>query len=309
MAPGQSLRAANGSAVVGSAGTARQPPSAAAMGRDALLDAAAFQDHITRSMFGGSSLALSSQLASRRGEGGRGAGGAAPQGHRALGTPAQGHRPVGPPTAAVSSTSTARTVGGRVVSPAAASSSRMAGHTTVPLATSMHRPASVPVGQAAVVARPAASATASGVVGKSTGQAAVAAAETKWACERCGELNPSGSDACTGCAAPAPAPLAATRRAPLTLAQQRGLVPAPPPLLTAAEWVDVEARAAARYAGVGAAPTTAVRGAPPLPAGAAIGSREPEGCSICLDGFGLRQAVLLSCSHVFHRACMASLER
>ncbi|KAL8602806.1 hypothetical protein ACOMHN_061040 [Nucella lapillus] len=71
---------------------------------------------------------------------------------------------------------------------------------------------------------------------------------------------------------------------PLTLAQKLGLVDAPMQHLSESEWGQVKAKSNARD-----------------------DSREP--CVICKEDFGLQQQVLLSCSHVFHRACLQAFER
>ncbi|GAX79225.1 hypothetical protein CEUSTIGMA_g6665.t1 [Chlamydomonas eustigma] len=72
--------------------------------------------------------------------------------------------------------------------------------------------------------------------------------------------------------------------ADLTLAQHLGLIPRPPPLLTEAEWDEVHLKARLRqdYA---------------------------QQCPICREEFKNDPQVLLSCTHVFHRACLASYER
>ncbi|KAK7093165.1 hypothetical protein V1264_008807 [Littorina saxatilis] len=71
---------------------------------------------------------------------------------------------------------------------------------------------------------------------------------------------------------------------PLTLAQKLGLVDAPGQHLSEAEWTNAKAKSNARD-----------------------DSKEP--CVICKEDFGLQQQVLLSCSHVFHRACLQAFER
>ncbi|XP_076455589.1 RING finger protein 32-like [Babylonia areolata] len=71
---------------------------------------------------------------------------------------------------------------------------------------------------------------------------------------------------------------------PLTLAQKLGLVEAPMQHLSENEWGSVKAKSNARD-----------------------DSKEP--CVICKEDFGLQQQVLLSCSHVFHRACLQAFER
>ncbi|XP_053714346.1 RING finger protein 32 isoform X1 [Synchiropus splendidus] len=71
---------------------------------------------------------------------------------------------------------------------------------------------------------------------------------------------------------------------PLTLAQRVGLVPAPPERLSEDEWSQVKSRS--------------------------VQERESEHpCAICKEAFHLQPQVLLSCSHVFHRACLQSFER
>ncbi|XP_036451918.1 RING finger protein 32 [Colossoma macropomum] len=71
---------------------------------------------------------------------------------------------------------------------------------------------------------------------------------------------------------------------PLTLAQRLGLVAAPARRLTAEEWTEVKSRS--------------------LQEG---DSTQP--CVICTEEFRLLPQVLLSCSHVFHKACLKSFER
>ncbi|CAM9582424.1 unnamed protein product [Ectocarpus sp. 4 AP-2014] len=74
------------------------------------------------------------------------------------------------------------------------------------------------------------------------------------------------------------------RRAAMTLAQIRGLEKPPEPKLTPGEWRAVEAKALAR--GDEAAP-----------------------CPICRESFRGERQVILSCSHVFHKACLLSFEK
>ncbi|BFZ22272.1 hypothetical protein BsWGS_25312 [Bradybaena similaris] len=71
---------------------------------------------------------------------------------------------------------------------------------------------------------------------------------------------------------------------PLTLAQKYGLVYAPKPLLSEQDWAHVKAKSNQRD-----------------------DSQEP--CVICKEDFGVHEQVLLSCTHVFHRACLQALER
>ncbi|XP_059901723.1 RING finger protein 32 [Gadus macrocephalus] len=70
----------------------------------------------------------------------------------------------------------------------------------------------------------------------------------------------------------------------LTLAQRLGLVAAPAQRLTGSEWSAVKSRCVRQ--GDSASP-----------------------CAICREEFCLQPQVLLSCSHVFHRACLQSYER
>ncbi|XP_061521734.1 RING finger protein 32 [Phycodurus eques] len=71
---------------------------------------------------------------------------------------------------------------------------------------------------------------------------------------------------------------------PLTLAQRMGLVASPPERLSEDEWTLVKARS--------------------------VQQRESEQpCAICREPFCLQPQVLLSCSHVFHRACLQAFER
>ncbi|XP_037372322.1 RING finger protein 32 isoform X2 [Talpa occidentalis] len=97
----------------------------------------------------------------------------------------------------------------------------------------------------------------------------------------------------SGLPKPAPSPRAegpereyvlGPRRPPLTLAQRLGLLDAPPSPLSAAEWDEAKQRSARRG-----------------------DSLQP--CPVCREDFELRPQVLLSCSHVFHRACLQAVER
>ncbi|XP_041670488.1 RING finger protein 32 isoform X5 [Cheilinus undulatus] len=71
---------------------------------------------------------------------------------------------------------------------------------------------------------------------------------------------------------------------PLTLAQKLGLVASPGERLTEDEWMQVKARSV--HQGESAQP-----------------------CAICREEFQLQPQVLLSCSHVFHQACLQAFER
>ncbi|XP_004620226.2 RING finger protein 32 [Sorex araneus] len=70
----------------------------------------------------------------------------------------------------------------------------------------------------------------------------------------------------------------------LSLAQKLGLLPPPPPPLSPAGWERVKQRSVAEG-----------------------DSGRP--CPICREEFELKPQVLLSCSHVFHRACLQSFEK
>ncbi|XP_019739318.1 RING finger protein 32 [Hippocampus comes] len=71
---------------------------------------------------------------------------------------------------------------------------------------------------------------------------------------------------------------------PPTLAQRMGLVALPPERLSEDEWTLVKARS--------------------------VQQRESEQpCAICREAFCLKPQVLLSCSHVFHKACLQAFER
>ncbi|XP_049641256.1 RING finger protein 32 [Suncus etruscus] len=74
------------------------------------------------------------------------------------------------------------------------------------------------------------------------------------------------------------------RRPPLSLAQKLGLLSPPPPPLSPASWEQVKQR-------------SVVEG----------DSKRP--CPICREEFELKPQVLLSCSHVFHRACLQAFEK
>eukprot|EP00079_Xenopus_tropicalis_P027008 XP_012821136.1 PREDICTED: RING finger protein 32 [Xenopus tropicalis] len=71
---------------------------------------------------------------------------------------------------------------------------------------------------------------------------------------------------------------------PLTLAQKLGIVGAPALPLTHEEWIKVKQRSVDQG-----------------------DSLQP--CVICKEEFGIHPQVLLSCSHVFHRACLEAFER
>ena len=106
-----------------------------------------------------------------------------------------------------------------------------------------------------------------------------------WTCDRC-TLRNSGPR-CAACFAAPPVPVGEDElnpaREPLTLAQRMHLVPRPPEPLTDDAWNAIEERSKARG-----------------------DSKEP--CPICLAPFGSEKQVILSCSHVYHLACLRSFE-
>ncbi|XP_077480207.1 RING finger protein 32 [Stigmatopora argus] len=71
---------------------------------------------------------------------------------------------------------------------------------------------------------------------------------------------------------------------PPTLAQRMGLVALPPERLSEAEWTTVKVRSVQQQE-----------------------SQQP--CAICREPFRLQPQVLLSCSHVLHKACLQAFER
>ncbi|XP_070709447.1 RING finger protein 32 [Pempheris klunzingeri] len=71
---------------------------------------------------------------------------------------------------------------------------------------------------------------------------------------------------------------------PLTLAQKMGLVASPAARLTEDDWTRVKARSVQQ-------------------------GESAQPCAICREEFRLQPQVLLSCSHVFHRACLQAFER
>ncbi|XP_010366459.1 RING finger protein 32 [Rhinopithecus roxellana] len=71
---------------------------------------------------------------------------------------------------------------------------------------------------------------------------------------------------------------------PLTLAQKLGLIGPPPPPLSSDDWEKVKQRSLLQGDSV-------------------------QPCPICKEEFELRPQVLLSCSHVFHRACLQAFEK
>ncbi|KAG6976503.1 hypothetical protein JG688_00001305 [Phytophthora aleatoria] len=110
-----------------------------------------------------------------------------------------------------------------------------------------------------------------------------------WVCETCTFENDkrprsssSGreSDRCSACGMQRSQQLGPR----LTLAQKRGLVSRPRPKLTRDEWEHCEQQAQARG-----------------------DTKHP--CSICRAPFGVKEHVILSCSHMFHLDCITSFER
>ncbi|OQR93571.1 hypothetical protein ACHHYP_20098 [Achlya hypogyna] len=100
-----------------------------------------------------------------------------------------------------------------------------------------------------------------------------------WVCDSCTLENDDDAGRCSACGSFKPNN---ARRARPTLAQKIGLVPGPPPKLSRNQWEDCEEAAEAR--------------------GDAL-------CSICREPFGVAAKVILSCSHLFHHACLSSFER
>jgi hypothetical protein len=70
----------------------------------------------------------------------------------------------------------------------------------------------------------------------------------------------------------------------MTLAQKLGLVAPPPARLTQVEWQEAAQKARHR-------------------------DDSTSECAICREAFKAEGQVILSCSHVFHKACLASFER
>lgn len=107
--------------------------------------------------------------------------------------------------------------------------------------------------------------------------------EGAWTCESCLSLNEKGLEECSACHSTRSKVLCGKPEL-LTLAQMRGLEPLPPARLSVDEWAAVEEKAVAR--GDAAQP-----------------------CPICQEHFKGEEQVILSCSHLFHKACLASFER
>ncbi|GMH87504.1 hypothetical protein TrVE_jg11599 [Triparma verrucosa] len=145
--------------------------------------------------------------------------------------------------------------------------------------TRSHRRGRAPTGPAAF-----GGANATGGGGGGGGEAA----RDAWSCSSCTLVNACGTSRCEACGAPY-ARNDNTGEMPaehgrLSLAQLRGLAPLPPKKLTEEEWVGVETEALLRGDVTGC-------------------------CSICMEELGTSDQVILSCSHTFHAACIASFER
>jgi hypothetical protein len=100
-------------------------------------------------------------------------------------------------------------------------------------------------------------------------------------CDCCQELNNISETVCLSCGYF----LASMTIIPETLAQRRGLIEPTPqiPSVSAAEWESLERT---------------------------LKSRKLDAfCPICMEAFRDGSEVLLSCSHIFHRACLTSFEK
>jgi len=104
-----------------------------------------------------------------------------------------------------------------------------------------------------------------------------------WQCEACGALSDAALRSCSKCTAARPETRSLLAPKP-SLAEARGLVPAPAARLTNEKWDELELQARQRGA-----------------------ASEP--CPVCLEALGMREQALLSCGHLFHRACIDSFER
>lgn len=99
-------------------------------------------------------------------------------------------------------------------------------------------------------------------------------------CASCSQLNPGRALTCTSCGYFLSGP---PRPPPLSMAQKRGLLPIPAPIspVRQSAWQNIESRLIERGEGH---------------------------CPICMEGFKGGGEVLLSCSHLFHLACLTSFE-
>lgn len=107
-------------------------------------------------------------------------------------------------------------------------------------------------------------------------------ADSRKVCECCRSLNAATVDVCASCGYY----LSGVPEIQETLAQKRGIAPpaAKVVTLTPSEWSAIECNIRQRS--------------------------DPESCCpICMDGFNQGHEVLLSCSHMFHRSCLASFEK
>lgn len=99
-------------------------------------------------------------------------------------------------------------------------------------------------------------------------------------CAACDSLNDASSNICTACGYF----LYSARQQSTTLAQRMGLTEAPiqTQVVTISEWEEIERK---------------------------VAERDEAYCPICMIGFNQGSEIVLSCSHVFHRACIASFEK
>lgn len=104
----------------------------------------------------------------------------------------------------------------------------------------------------------------------------------KWECDSCRSSNTASASQCSMCGRDRSLEKMSSKGTELTLAQARGLVPGPAPSLSDFEWGGIEARLHARGGDI---------------------------CPICMDALGMREAVMTSCTHLFHKACLDSLDR
>lgn len=98
-------------------------------------------------------------------------------------------------------------------------------------------------------------------------------------CGSCNFLNEKGSITCRACGYF----LLSAKQPVMTLAQKKGLVDPSPKneILALSEWNNIEAK---------------------------LDQRNESTCPICMVPFNQGNEVLLSCSHIFHRMCLASFE-
>lgn len=154
-------------------------------------------------------------------------------------------------------------------------------------------------------------------------------------------MNTGSSSHCIKCARPKAKQVVAAQPK-LSFAQLRGLVAAPAMPLTDAEWTELEAQLEKRFqAAVAPAPVRVKRAATvravmlqeelageeerpsasrPAPSSSSSATKkrltgkgerkglEKELCSVCMEPFALREVLLTSCCHLFHRSCLQSFE-